>query len=238
MNETERTGQLFDAFATLADTLVVGYDVLDLLQNLVEFCNDLLEVESAGILLENAHGTLEVVAFTDEASALIELMQLAAREGPCLESFRSRSVVSVPNIKVDSGRWIDFATTALAQGLHSVYAIPLRLREKTIGTLTLMGNERVILNHADIRVAQALADVATIGILQERTVRDASAIRDQLQSALSSRVRIEQASGIIAERSKVSPEAAFKLIRSYARSNRQPLSVIAQQIVAGHLRLE
>lgn len=119
MDETNRAGQLFDAFATLADTLVAGYDVLDLLQNLVEFCNDLLDVESAGIHLENAHDALEVVAFTDEASALLGLMQLAAREGPCLESFRSRTVVSVPDIEVDPGRWIAFATTALAQGLHS-----------------------------------------------------------------------------------------------------------------------
>ena len=236
MNETVRLEQLFDAFATLADTLVAGYDVLDLLQLLVENCHDLLDVDSAGILLENAAGRLEVVASTSEANTLVEMMQLDADAGPCLECFHTRAIVSVPDIDVDSFRWPNFCATALAQGIHSVYAIPLRLRETTIGTLNLMRNERGELNQRDIRAAQALADVATIGILQERAIRDASTLRDQLQHALSSRIIIEQAKGVVAETANVSIEAAFALIREHARSNQTALRLVAQQLVTRDLR--
>jgi len=237
MNETIRLERLFDAFATLSDSLVAGYDVLDLLQTLVENCHDLLDVDSAGILLANANGGLEVVASTSEANTLVEIMQLDADAGPCLECFRIRAVVSVPDIDVGSSRWPDFCATALSHGIHSVYAIPLRLRETTIGTLNLMRNERGELNQQDIRAAQALADVATIGILQERTIRDASKLREQLQNALSGRVVMEQAKGVVAETANVSIEAAFTLIREYARSNRRPLSLVARQLVNGEIRL-
>lgn len=236
MNETTRSEQLFDAFATLADTLVAGYDVLDLLQTLVENCRDLLDVDSAGILLTNAADELEVVASTSEANTLVEIMQLDANAGPCLECFRTRAVVSLPDVDIGSSRWPDFSATALAQGIHSVYAIPLRLRETTIGTLNLMRNERGELNPHDIRAAQALADVATIGILQERTIRDSSELRDQLQAALTSRVIIEQAKGVVAETANVSIEAAFALIRHHAHSNQTPLSLVARQLVARDLR--
>jgi len=237
MNETTRIERLFDAFATLADTLVVGYDVVDLLQTLVDYCHELLAIDSAGILLANTNGALEVVASTSEANQLVEIMQLDADAGPCLESFRTRVVVSVPDIDVGSERWPAFTRTAREQGIQSVYAIPLRLRETTIGTLNLMRNEIGELNGHDVRAAQALADVATIGILQERNVRDAIAIRDQLQSALSSRVIIEQAKGVVAETGGVSMDAAFARIRSHARSRQTPLSVVARQLVSGELRL-
>jgi GAF domain-containing protein len=237
LDETVRLERLFDAFATFADTLVAGYDVLDLLQTLVETCHELLDVDSAGILLSNAHGKLEVVASTSEANTLVEIMQLDADAGPCLECFRTRAVVSVPDIDVGSSRWADFSATARAQGIHSVYAIPLRLRETTIGTLNMMRNERGELNQRDIRAAQALADVATIGILQERTIRDASTLRDQLQEALSSRIIIEQAKGVVAETANVSIEAAFALIRAHARSHQISLSLVARQLVTRDLRL-
>jgi GAF domain-containing protein len=237
VNQTTRAELLFDAFATLADTLVAGFDVLDLMQSLVDYCHELLDVDSAGILLANSDDTLEVVASTSEANTLVEIMQLDADAGPCLECFRSRTVVSVPDIDVGAGRWPEFVSTSVALGIHSVYAIPLRLRETTIGTLNLMRNERGELNRHDIRAAQALADVATIGILQERTIRDTATIRDQLQSALSSRIVIEQAKGVVAETSKLSMEAAFDRIRGHARARQTPLSVVARQLVSGELRL-
>jgi transcriptional regulator with GAF, ATPase, and Fis domain len=236
MNEITRQERLFEAFATLADTLVAGYDVLDLLQTLVENCHDLLDVDSAGILLANSLDQLEVVASTSEANTLVEIMQLDADAGPCLECFRTRAVVSVPDIDVGSSRWPEFCAVASEHGIHSVYAIPLRLRETTIGTLNLMRNERGELNQYDVRAAQALADVATIGILQERTIRDASKLRDQLQEALTSRVIIEQAKGVVAETAQVSIEAAFVLIRQHARSHQTPLSQVARQLVSRDLR--
>lgn len=237
MTDITRTEQIFDVFATLADTLAAGYDVLDLLQTLVETCRDLLDVDSAGILLLSKDNVLEVVASTSEASTLVEIMQLDANAGPCLECFRTRTVVSLPDIDVGSDRWPDFCRTARSQGIHSVYAIPLRLRETTIGTLNLMRNARGELNQYDIRAAQALADVATIGILQERTVRDASVVREQLQNALISRIVVEQAKGVVSETSQVSMEAAFQRIRQYALSEKMTLISVAQRLVEGGLRL-
>jgi GAF domain-containing protein len=235
--EATRTELLFDAFTTLADTLVAGYDVIDLLQSLVEYCHDLLDVDSAGILLLNSQDELEVVASTSEANTLVEIMQLDANAGPCLEAFRTRAVVSVPDIDAGSDRWPDFSAIARAQGISSVYAIPLRLRQTTIGTLNLMHTEAGEINPHDIRAAQALADVATIGILQERTIRDASIIRDQLQQALSSRILIEQAKGVVAETRTLSMDAAFDQIRSYARARQLPLSAVARQLVTREIRL-
>jgi transcriptional regulator with GAF, ATPase, and Fis domain len=237
VNDITRTEQLFEAFATLADTLVAGYDVLDLLQTLVENCQGLLDVDSAGILLLSNDDALEVVASTSESNMLVEIMQLDANAGPCMECFTTSAVVSLPDIDIGSDRWPDFCTTARAQGILSVYAIPLRLRETTIGTLNLMRNERGELNQHDIRAAQALADVATIGILQERTIRDSSTIRDQLQNALSSRIVIEQAKGVVAETAQLSMEDAFQLIRRYARAHQATLVSVAQQLVNGDIRL-
>jgi GAF domain-containing protein len=237
VNDITRTERLFEAFATLADTLVAGYDVLDLLQTLVENCHELLDVDSAGILLLNSQNTLELAASTSEATTLVEIMQLDADAGPCMECFRTRTVVSVPDIDVGSDRWPEFSDAAQTQGIFSVYAIPLRLRETTIGTLNLMRNERGELNQHDIRAAQALADVATIGILHQRAVRDADAVRDQLQNALSSRVVIEQAKGVVAETSRLSMEDAFQRIRHYARSHNATLGSVARRLVEGDLRL-
>jgi GAF domain-containing protein len=237
MIDTTRSERILEAFATLADSLVVGYDVLDVLQTLVDTCHDLLDVDSAGVLLANSDGKLEVVASTSEANTVVEIMQLDADAGPCMECFRTRSVVSLPDVERGPERWSDFALTARAQGIHSVYAIPLRLRQTTIGTLNLMRNERGELNRFDIRAAQAFADVATIGILQERTLRDATAIRDQLQQALVSRVVIEQAKGVVAETANVTVEEAFTSIRLYARSKQLALRTVAERLVTGTLRL-
>jgi GAF domain-containing protein len=235
--EAGRAEKIFDVFATLADSLVAGYEVLDILQTLVDACHDTLDVDSAGILLANSSGGLEVVASTSEANALIETMQLDADAGPCVDSFRSRSVVSLPDVERSPDKWNKFAATALSVGIHSVYAIPLRLRETTIGTLNLMRTERGELNQHDIRAAQAFADVATIGILQERTLRDASVVRDQLQHALNSRVVIEQAKGVVAETANISVEEAFTVIRNLARSKQLALRSVAEQLVAGELRV-
>jgi GAF domain-containing protein len=238
MNQQTRSEQLFDAFATFADTLVSGYDVIDLLQKLVDHCKDLLDVDSAGILLVNAASALELVASTSEEETWVEVIALDANAGPALECFRTRAVVALPDVDAEPERWSNFVTAARTNGIHSVYSIPLRLRETTIGTLTLMRHQLGDFDSYDIRAAQALADVATIGILQERAVSDATAVRDQLQSALLSRVIIEQAKGVVAETANVSMDSAFARIRLYARSQQLSLTDVAQQVVSGQLRLQ
>lgn len=229
--------QLVDAFVTLADTLVIGYDVVDLLQTLVETCHDLLDISAAGILLADSAGELEVVASTSEASNLIEVMQVDAQEGPCMDCFHTGQPVSLPDVDVDSDHWPQFRAKARELDFGGVFAVPLRLREQVIGTLNLLRQDRGDIPPRDLRAAQALADVATIGILHERSLRDSHVVRDQLQSALDSRVVIEQAKGYVAHNNDISPEDAFLLIRTYSRNNGLRLSDVAHRLVEQSLTL-
>ncbi|MEC5148928.1 GAF and ANTAR domain-containing protein [Cryobacterium sp. GrIS_2_6] len=231
MIDGTREDRLINTFATLADTLVADYDVVDLLQTLVESCTDLFDIAAAGILLADADGELEVVASTSEASRLVEVMQLSARAGPCVECFATGAVVSLTDVEESPPAWQRFRDSAREQGFAGVFAIPLRLRETTIGALNLLSNVPGALRQQDMRASQALADVATIGILQERTLRESMSVREQLTNALTSRVVIEQAKGVLAHSRGVSMEEAFTLLRTYARANRLLLSRVAQGLV-------
>lgn len=231
MSDLTRESELLRTFAKLADTLVADYDVVDLLQLLVDSCHDLLNSTAAGILLADSSGQLEVLASTSEAARLVEIMQLSAEAGPCIESFRTGRVVSVPNITDSRGDWSQFRDSALEQGFASIDSIPLRLRDTTIGALNLLRASPGEMDASDLVAAQAFADVATIGILHERSLRQSTLVKDQLQAALNSRIVVEQAKGVIAHLHGVSVDDAFTLIRDYARKNRAGIGHVAQQIV-------
>jgi GAF domain-containing protein len=237
MNTPTRESQLVDAFTKLSDTLVVGYDVVDLLQTLVETCHEILDISAAGILLADADGRLEVVASTSEESKLVEVMQVDAEAGPCMECFTTGIPVLVPDIDVDSSRWPAFHDEARKQDFSGCFALPLRLRDDVIGTLNLLRQEPGPLADIDIRAAQALANVATIGILHERSLSDSEAVRVQLQHALDSRIVIEQAKGFVSHKNGVSPEEAFQLIRTFSRNRGQRLSDVARGLVEQTLTL-
>lgn len=238
MTELTREDRLLRTFASLADTLVDDYDVVDLLQRLVDTCRDLLDTTAAAILLADATGELDVVASTSEASRLVEVIQLSAEAGPCVESFQTGKAVSVPDVSTSPERWSRFRDAALAQGFASVHAVPLRLRETTIGTLNLFRDAVGELEPQDQTAARAFADVATIGILHERSLRETAVLAEQLQGALSSRIVIEQAKGVVAYTRGVPIDEAFDLIRRYARTHRLGLSQVAARIVDRSLRLD
>jgi GAF domain-containing protein len=229
--------ELLQTFSRLADTLVDDYDVVDLLQVLVDTCRDLLDTTAAGILLADARGQLELVVSTSEASRLVEMMQLSAEAGPCIESFRSGKRVSVPDIEHTGDEWIQFRGAALAQGFRSMDALPLRLRDATIGTLNLLRAAPGAAPEDDIMAAQAFADVATIGILHERSIRESEVLSQQLRAALNSRIVIEQAKGVVSHTLGVPIDDAFTLMRGYARSHNLGLSVVAARLVDRSLRL-
>ncbi|RZU66429.1 GAF domain-containing protein [Microterricola gilva] len=230
-----RDEELFEIFVTLADTLVDEYDVVELLQSLVDSCVSLFDVAAAGLLLVDDSDALDLVASTSEESRLVELMQLSAEDGPCIECFRTSTTVSISDIRESPAEWVRFRAAAEEQGFGSVTALPMRLRSTTIGTLNLFRAPVGELNARDIRAAQALADVATIGILHERTIRAGNETRDQLQHALNSRTTIEQAKGVIAFTHTVSMDEAFARLRDYSRANRIPLATVAAQLVAREL---
>lgn len=227
-----REGRLVAAFVALADTLVADYDVVELLQELVETCSELLDATAAGILLTDGSGDLAVIASTSEESRLVELLQLDSNSGPCVEAFRTGKVVAVPDVSdVDSGVSPEFASEALKQGFRAVHAVPLRLRREVVGTLNLFYLEPGALTTENASVAQGLADVATIGILHERAVRESDIARDQLQHALVSRVIIEQAKGVIAQLHGLGMEESFARLRTYARSHNRTLKDVSQSVV-------
>ena len=237
MNGTPREYELARAFVALADTLVADYDVVDLLQNLVDTSAGLLDSAAGGLLLADDLGTLSLVASTSEESNLVELLQIESGRGPCMDAFRTGEVVEVPDIAAVGDDWPDFRVSALDQGFRSVLAVPLRLREATIGTLNLFGSGTGSMDPAEVAIARGLADIATIGILHERAVREADLARQQLQHALNSRVVIEQAKGVIAQLHDVGMDEAFRTLREYSRNNNVALRDVADLVVRRSLTL-
>jgi hypothetical protein len=222
---------LVQAFVALADTLVDDYDVVEFAQQLVEDCVALLAVDSAGLLLDDLRGGLQVLASTSEETRLLELLQLQSDAGPCLQAYRTGQQVHVDDLRSESSRWPEFATRASAEGFGAVYAIPLRLRSERIGALNLFRTKPVAMTESDLLVAQALADVATIGILHRRVLTRGALVNSQLQTALNSRIVIEQAKGVLAERQGLDMDAAFVRLRSIARDSNRLLSEVARQVI-------
>jgi transcriptional regulator with GAF, ATPase, and Fis domain len=237
MTADTREGQFLRTFAKLADTLVVGYDVVDLLQMLVDSCRDLLGSSAAGILLADDGGDLELVASTSESIRLVEVMQLSAEAGPCIQAYFSGEAAILADIDKSPPEWSRFRASALEQGYLAVVALPLKLRETTIGTLNLFQDTVGLMSDEDITAAQAFADVATIGILHERSLRESNVVKQQLQNALNSRILIEQAKGVIAHSRTVSMDDAFRLLRTYARSNQMGIADVAADVVGRRLSI-
>lgn len=226
------------AFVSLADSLVDDYDVIDLLDRLVDYTVELLAAQAAGIVLVDARQELRVVASSSEDAQLMELLQLQSAEGPCMDCYHSAAPVSVVDLAEAVHRWPVFAAAAGQQGaFRSVHALPLRLRGEAIGALNLFHREPGSLPEADLALGQALADVATIGILQERAIRRGEVVSEQLQAALNSRVIIEQAKGVLAQHSGLSMDQVFDQLRTFARSRNLRLREVARQIVQQELDL-
>lgn len=231
MSDSTREGRLVSTFVTLADTLVVGFDVVELLQTLVDTCTEVLETSAAGIVLAAPGGDLEVIATTSEQSRLVEMIQLSSGNGPCVEAFRTGESFALDDLSLVAERWPEFHASASEQGFAAVHAFPLRLRGNVLGALNLFYSAPRGLSAEDSSVAQGLADVATIGILQERAVRENAIARQQLQNALDSRVIIEQAKGVLAQVHTIDMDAAFTMLRSHARNSRLALREVAQGVV-------
>jgi transcriptional regulator with GAF, ATPase, and Fis domain len=235
MSASDREEALVAAFVGLADTLVTDYDVADLLQELVDQCVHLLRADAAGILLSDQRGGLQVMASSSENTRLLELFQQQTHEGPCVDCVTSGHPVSVPDLADHKDRWPRFVLAADEQNFHAVDALPLRLRDEIIGAMNLFRSHPGAMPEADLKVAQALADVATIGILSERAIHHRGVLVAQLQGALNSRIIIEQAKGVLVASGARDMDHAFSALRAHARSTSSRLSEVATELTNGTL---
>jgi len=227
-----REATLVATLVQMADTLVTDFDVVELLAVLVERCGQILGVEAAGIMLVAPEGSLRLIASSSDVR-LLELFELQSQEGPSLECCQTGEPVADPDLALVYGRWPRFSDEATAAGFHSVNALPMRLRGVVIGALSMFRRLPGEMSKADLAASQALADVATIAILQHRAPLETQVLNEQLQHALNSRIVIEQAKGMIAEREGVNMDQAFLTLRNHARNHNLRLKDVAQDVSDG-----
>ncbi len=230
-----READVVKSLVEMADTLVDDFDVVDLLTGLADRCVQLLGVSAAGVMLASPAGSLALVASSSEAMRLLELFELQAQQGPCLDAFRTGEPVRHEDFQAGAGRWPLFSAAALEAGFSSALALPLRLREATLGALNLLSATHAPMAEADLIVARAFADLAALSIAQHRASAEAQRLNEQLSAALTSRVVIEQAKGVISERAGVDLAEAFARLRAYARNHNLRLTDVARAAVNGTL---
>jgi transcriptional regulator with GAF, ATPase, and Fis domain len=228
-----REQQLAQTFVELADTLVDDFDAMDFLAGLVERCVELLGVSAAGVVLSDQKNGLAMAAASSEQARLVELFVAQSTDGPCWDCVRTGQPVLSPDLAEQAARWPRFVPAALAAGFHATYALPMRLRRTVIGVLNLLDEQRKALDDTQLALGQALADVATIGLLQQRAIHHGDVLAEQLQIALNSRVVIEQAKGVLAASGGVDMEHAFTILRGYARAHNMHLTELARAIAEG-----
>jgi hypothetical protein len=225
-----RETQVLDVVASFVDRLLVDFDTVDLLTELTERCTELLDVAAAGLLFADPFGKLSLLAATSEQARELELFQLQAHEGPCLESFGSGEPVSVADLHEAVRRWPTFVPAALDGGFASVHAVPMRAAGDAMGALGLFGVRPGALLDDDRLIAQTLAHIACVAILQGRAPTP-STIIPQLRTAFTSRVVVEQAKGFLREVLDVSTEDAFRVLRGYSHANGEHLTEVARRLM-------
>lgn len=227
----ERESLLIATLVELADNLVDDYDVIDVLTVLSLRCVEAVDVDAAGVMLASPDGELQFVASSSESMTVLELFQIQTNEGPCVDCFRDGLAITNHALSETDGRWPLFTPRALAQGFRAVHSLPMRLRGRTIGALNLFRTHQGTLSDDDVIVAQGLADVATIAILQHRSTLDAGTLNAQLSNALNSRVIIEQAKGMIRQSTGCDMDEAFNRLRAHARNHNEGLTDLATRLV-------
>ena len=232
MDQRQRLARVF---VELADTLVDEFDQVDFLQLLTERAVEMLGADAAGLMLTDQRGALQLMTSTVQSAYDLEVFELQVREGPCLDCFATgRPVVNV-DLTAAHQRWPVFTPAAVAAGFRATHALPLRLRQQMVGAMNLFTASARPLGEEDLAIGQAMADIATIGLLHERNLREQAALSEQLQAALHSRVLIEQAKGVLAARADVDVTEAFTRMRTHARRHGLALTVVAGAVVEGSL---
>jgi transcriptional regulator with GAF, ATPase, and Fis domain len=235
---TTREHEIIRSFVDLSNELVDDYDLVEMLSKLTAHCASLLDIASAGLLLADRRGVLHLMASSSDRTHHLELFQLQRDEGPCLDCYHHRQPVKVADLAAEQARWPQFCEAALAVGFRSVHALPMHLKGNVLGTLGLFGEETGALEDDDLALAQALVHVASVAIVNERAANDRDTINAQLQHALTSRIVVEQAKGVLAHAGGIDMAAAFTVLRRYARDHGRKLSEVADDVVTRALSHE
>lgn len=230
MPDSSRETRVLDAVVSLVDSLLHDFDVVELLIGLTERCVELLDIEAAGLLLADPLQQLHLLAATSKEARELELFQLQADEGPCVDCYATGEPVTIADVRAQADRWTRFVPGAVEAGFSSVHAVPMRAAGTVVGALGLFGVRPGQLNEADVLVGQTLAHVACVAILQELPPTPAT-VMPQLRSALTSRVIVEQAKGFLRGVLDVSVEDALGLLRVYARDRGRHLTDVAHQLM-------
>ena len=238
VNKGSQEARVNAAFVSMTDALMREYDIVDLLSTLLNACIDVLDMDAGGILLADPTGQLELVASTSEEAEIVETIIIAAGEGPCIECYDTASAVSVHDIELVAEKWPKFYASSKQQGFRSTYAVPMRLRGDVMGVMNVLSSQIREITEEDGRVAQALADLAVLGVLHERNFRSPDLVTEQLHLALDTRVLVEQAKGVLAQREKLTMTEAFDALRRYAREKGTTLRLVAEGTVRRTLATE
>ncbi|WP_394427957.1 GAF and ANTAR domain-containing protein [Streptomyces sp. SGAir0957] len=211
-------------------------DVLELLHDLTAYAAAFVPVRAGITVLDDA-GDVAYLTASDELCRRFEQEQLDLDEGPCLDSARSHDPLPVTSLDSEeaAARWPRFAPRALAASITAVAALPLHTPELMLGALNLISTGPPLPQERDLRLVQVLADAAALALTHRRDVVGREETIRQLQTALDSRIVIEQAKGVLAARLQVPMDEAFALLRAHARSSRQRLTVLATRIAGGDL---
>jgi transcriptional regulator with GAF, ATPase, and Fis domain len=229
--ETGFATRLSEVFVEVADTLVEDFDLIEFLQSVTSHTSALFDARAAGLMLGDQRGRLQLMAASDERAEMVELFQVQADEGPCQDCYRAGIPIINADLRAASDKWPQFAPRAVAAGYRSVHAFPMRLRSQVIGALNMFGDDVGDMSAVEARFVQALADVATIGLLQERAIRQSEALTGQLRTALNTRIVIEQAKGVLAQIHGSTTDQAFERLRNYSRNSNAHLSQVAHAVV-------
>lgn len=232
MAEITRVAQVF---VELADTLGENFDVVDFLQTLTDRCVEVVGTAASGLMLSDQRGSLQVMTATMQRARMLELFELEIQEGPCIDCFNTGNALTNVDLTQPDAykKWPAFTAAAEQAGFGTTHALPMRLRGQVIGALNLFNDKPVVLSDSDLTVAQAMADVATIGLLHQRNTHEKTVLSEQLRTALHSRVLIEQAKGALAAHTNLDLNQAFNKMRAYARNNHLTLTDVATAIING-----
>jgi len=235
LTNPSRAALVSTAFVKIANARVGEYDALDVLRTLVDQCVLLLDVTAATVMLADQDGDLRVLATTSGASHYLESLQHRIGSGPCAAAYRSGTVVAVSDVDAEIDKYPALRSALLTQNFQSLHAIPLQLCPDRLGVLSLFRTQKGLLTVEDEAIGRALADVAAISLLHERTAKEIAAVNAQLRQALHSRVLIEQAKGVIATRDSVTMDEAFKRLRNYSRAHQKPMHLSAADVIRNHI---